>query len=265
MPALVAELVDCARPYLLLAVASQIEATAIRHALADATSGTETARPASGPTVGPSPWSIERIAPNVDLLVTGVGKVNAAAAVATMLNPGRHAGVLSLGIAGILPHNGAPPSIADVVVASAMRYPDEGLDTPDGYQSLSQMGFPHGPFDEGLGLTATPSWSRLLHERLTAELGAHADASPPRVHLGAIATVSTCSGTDALARQVASRTSAIAEGMEGAAACQVAAWHALNFAEVRVLSNTTGDRARQQWDMKRSLAMLGRVASAICL
>lgn len=265
MPALVAELVDCARPSLLLAVASQIEAAAIRHALADATSGTETARPESGPTVGPSPWSIERIAPNVDLLVTGVGKVNAAAAIATMLDPRRHAGVLSLGIAGILPHDGTPLSIADVVVASAMRYPDEGLDTPDGYCSLARMGFPHGPFDDGLGLTATPTWSRLLHERLTAILGDHADAPPPRVYLAPIATVSTCSGTDALAHQVVARTNAIAEGMEGAAACQVAAWHALNFAEVRVLSNTTGDRTRQQWDMKRSLAMLGRVAAAICV
>jgi futalosine hydrolase len=258
--ALVTDLVDNARPFLLLAVASHLEANAIRSAVGAPVPAQSPPRPL----VSDTPWSFERIAPNVDLLVTGVGKVNAAAAVATMLEHHRHAGVLSLGIAGILP-SAMPPAIGDVVVASSMRYSDEGLDTPDGYRSLSQMGFPHGPFDEGLGLAATPNWSRLLHDRLTALLGDQPAAPTPRVHLGPIATVSTCSGTDALAHQVASRTSALAEAMEGAAACQVAAWHALKFAEVRVLSNTTGDRARQQWDMKGSLAMLGRVAAAICL
>lgn len=255
--ALVTDLVDTARPFLLLAVASHLEAKAIRFAVG----APEPAQSPPRPHVSDTPWSFERIAPNVDLLVTGVGKVNAAAAVATMLEHHRHAGVLSLGIAGILP-SATPPAIGDVVIASAMRYSDEGLDTPDGYRSLSQMGFPHGPFDEGLGLAATPTWSRLLHDGLAAALQ-HTDATSPHVHLGPIATVSTCSGTDALAQQVASRTSAIAEAMEGAAACQVAAWHALKFAEVRVLSNTTGDRSRQQWDMPRSLAMLGRVASAL--
>lgn len=263
MPAIVTDLVDHARPILLLAVASHIEAKAIRSALAVSAPLDQTPQRASSSDDRACPWTLEPIFPNVDLLVSGVGKVNAAAAVAATIEPDRHVGVLSLGIAGILP-SATPPAIGDIVVASAMRYPDEGLDTPEGYRSLAQMGFPHGPFDEGMGLTATPTWSRLLHDRLTAALH-NIDATSPRVHLGPIATVSTCSGTDGLANQVASRTAAIAEAMEGAAACQVAAWHALRFAEVRVLSNTTGDRSRQQWNMKGSLAMLGRVAAAICL
>lgn len=259
MSTIVSSLVTSRRPVLLVAVASQLEARAIRDALDLAPSTAA----ASGPRVSDTPWILERVGPGVELVVTGVGKVNAAAAVASILEPRRHVGVLSLGIAGILPQADPLPRIGDVVVASAMRYPDEGLETPDGYRSLAQMGFPHGPFDAGLGLAATPDWASTLHQRLGAAMSAI--DSVCQVHLGPIATVSTCSGTDALAQQVCSRTDAIAEAMEGAAVCQVAAWRAMKFAEVRVLSNTTGNRASQQWDMKGALAMLGRVAAAVCL
>ena len=259
MSTIVSSLVTSARPVLLLAVASQLEARAIRERLGLDPSPAA----ASGPRVGDTPWILERVGPGVELVVTGVGKVNAAAAVASSLEPHRHVGVLSLGIAGILPQDGPRPVIGDVVVASAMRYPDEGLETPDGYRSLAQLGFPHGPFDGGLGFAATPDWAATLHQRLGAALARNDSAC--RVHLGPIATVSTCSGTDALAQQVYSRTEAIAEAMEGAAVCQVAAWRAMKFAEVRVLSNTTGNRASQQWDMKSALSVLGRVAAAVCL
>lgn len=247
-----------ARPRILLAVASQIEARAIRQTLGLAEPN------AIAPAVGDVPWSAEPLGGCVDMVVTGVGKVNAAAAVAATLAPA-HAGVISLGIAGILP--GAGLSLGDVVVASAMRYPDEGKLTTEGYLPLSRMGFAHGPFDEGFGLAATPAWATTLRDGLESRLCAGADratvAHAPRILRGAIATVSTCSATDALARQVVERTGAIAEGMEGAAACQVAAWHARAMGEVRVLSNTTG--SVQQWDMRGSLAMLGRVASALVL
>lgn len=250
-----------ARPNILLAVASNIEAERIRAGVG------APAPTAPRPQVGSSPWSIERLAPGVDMVVTGVGKVNAAAGVASTLNPS-HAGVISIGIAGILPAQSIEASICDVVVATAMRYPDEGKESPDGYQSLAAMGFAHGPFDEGFGLAATPQWTRILHSGLAlaaASMAQPGSKQAPKVHQGVIATVSTCSATDALARQVAQRTGAIAEGMEGAAACQVAAWHGLAFAEVRVLSNTTGDRNRQQWNMRDSLAVLGCVARAMCI
>lgn len=238
------------RPRVLLAVASNIEAAGVRNAL-----GVAAPQPLH-PQVGRIPWRIEALSPCIDMVVTGVGKVNAAAGVASTLHDA-HAGVISLGIGGILQRSGA--TIGDVVIASAMRYPDEGLETPDGYTPLAAMGFPHGPFDEGLGLIAPGDWVAAVRERLLATL-----AEPSvRVHVGPIATVSTCSGTDALAQQVARRTGAVAEAMEGAAACQVAAWHGVKFAEVRVLSNTTGDRLRQQWDIKRALETLARVAAAI--
>jgi futalosine hydrolase len=54
--------------------------------------------------------------------------------------------------------------------------------------------------------------------------------------------------------------------MEGAAVALAAVRLGLAFGELRVISNTTGDRARQQWDLKGALARLtdviGRLRAA---
>ena len=68
---------------------------------------------------------------------------------------------------------------------------------------------------------------------------------------------------DEAARQVVQRTGATAEGMEGAAVALVAVRHALAFAELRVISNTTGRRAGQVWKLPEALARLGALARQI--
>jgi futalosine hydrolase len=83
---------------------------------------------------------------------------------------------------------------------------------------------------------------------------------------GDIATVSTCSGTDELARAVAARTRACVEAMEGAAIAHALArlpGPRIPFCEIRVVSNTTGDRSKQQWDIRGSLVKLSDVAAAL--
>lgn len=188
---------------------------------------------------------------HVDVVVSGVGKANAAAAVARTLDPARHGLVLSVGIAGALPgrDGGAPPlTIGSVVCADRCVYADEGVQAPEGFTGCAAMGFALGPFDDD-GVQTLPG---LCH--LAAGHGAI---------VGAVATVSTCSGTDALAHAVAQRTGAIAEAMEGAAAAHVAARMGVAAGEVRAISNTTGDRARQRWDIRGALdslrAVLGRM------
>jgi futalosine hydrolase len=79
---------------------------------------------------------------------------------------------------------------------------------------------------------------------------------PGPLHRGVIATVATCSGTDALAVEVERRTGAIAEAMEGAAVVHAALRLGLPGGEVRVISNSTGDRAKQQWDIARAFAAM---------
>jgi nucleoside phosphorylase len=51
--------------------------------------------------------------------------------------------------------------------------------------------------------------------------------------------------------------------MEGAAVALVAVRHALAFAELRVISNTTGRRAGQVWKLPEALARLGALARQI--
>ena len=92
---------------------------------------------------------------------------------------------------------------------------------------------------------------------------------PLAAHEGVIATVSTCAGVDSLASAVVERTGAIVEAMEGAAvgvavrnasmACGMAG--GFLFGEYRVVSNTTGDRSWQEWDLEKAIGVLGERVS----
>jgi futalosine hydrolase len=183
-----------------------------------------------------------------DLVVTGVGKANAAAGLAATLNPTRHAAILNIGIGGTLP--GSDAGLGMLVVATASVYADEGLETSEGFVDCAALGFPLGPFS-GSAVPADPRLLELLR--------------PQTDRAGRIATVSTCSGTEALAAQVVARTGAMAEAMEGAAVAHVAARLGVPCAEVRAISNTTGDRVRQRWEIGPALAaitrLIGRLAA----
>lgn len=183
----------------------------------------------------------------IDLVWTGVGKSNAAGGVARVLDVDRHGGVLSAGIAGALPISGSHQSCSmlDVVCASESIFADEGVQTPDGFESCAQMGF--APFDHGTDSIAHDARTISLLDRV-------ADVQ------GKIATVSVCSGTDRGAGEVVDRTSAICEAMEGAAvglAARRIDSHILT-GELRVISNTTGDRGAQIWDLDGAMGMLGK-------
>src|ERR1043165_9677615 len=151
-----------------------------------------------------APWSPPREAGNFQIVLTGIGKANAAGVAGRYLDPSRHAAVLSVGIAGALPTSKL--ELRSVVAATSSVYADEGLETPTGFVDCAAMGFPLGPFP-GCAIPADPG--------LLARVRAVADVSGP------IATVSTCSGTDVLASRVEARTGALAEAMEGAAIGQV--------------------------------------------
>ncbi|MCC6660176.1 MAG: futalosine hydrolase [Phycisphaerales bacterium] len=225
---------------ILLAIATLMEARAVLAGL-----GVE------GHAIADRPWVLHPVGMGLDLVVTGVGKASAAGAVARVLDPRRHEGVLSIGVGGLLPGAAAGLGIGSVVLGTAAVFADEGSAEPGGFRTCAEMGFP--PLGGGPeGGMAIP-----LDEPFSASLGLTPDARGP------IATVSTCSGTDALAREVARRTGALVEGMEGAAVALVAARLGVAAAEVRVISNTTGDRHAQRWDIKAALACLREVAAAL--
>lgn len=235
---------------ILLAVAAPAEVRAIFAGIA------HTDEP--GPITGD--WSLRTLNERLDLVQTGIGKANAAGAVARVLDPTRHAAVISLGVAGSLPTpTHTPPAIGDIIIADACINADEGLRTPDEFVDCARMGFPLCPTTPGgmgAAIAASPALVQMLKPLVSV--------TPAGVtHLASVATVSTCSGTDAQAREIATRTGAAAEAMEGAAIAQVAHRLAVPFAEIRVISNTTGDRARQVWDLPKALRVLTSIAARL--
>ena len=179
-----------------------------------------------------------------ELIETGVGKAAAAAGVAVRLTRPVSA-VVSIGIGGALPHASLP--LLASVFAEWSVFGDEGVDAGDRFISLEKMSF--GLF--GPGGRALPDAGLASLLRSSCE------------HAAGVATVSSCSGTDAAAARIAARTGAGVECMEGAAVGLAAMRAGVPFAELRVISNTTGDRDRQVWDLEGSLERLSALATRV--
>lgn len=228
-------LTETVRGRTLLMVAAAIEAESVLRALGGDAS------------LGDQEWRRVAINDRFDVVVSGVGKSAAAGATARFLDAGRHEAVISLGVAGALPGLGL--SIGDVVVADRAVFADEGFLTPEGFTDIASAGFPPGP-EGGMGVACDDGMVRAL-----STLGA----------VGGVATVSTCSGTDALAAEIERRTGAIAEAMEGGAVGVTAQrlGAGTRFSELRVISNTTGDRDRQEWDLRGALGRLGEMVERL--
>jgi futalosine hydrolase len=192
-------------------------------------------------------WKLLALSPEVDLVISGVGKANAAGAAARLVSS-EHGCVLNLGIGGVLP--GSAAQVGEHVLGTSSVFADEGVPCPDGrFLSCAALGFGLHPSDGTDGF----AMSEAIARRLQGVSG----------HRGVIATVSECSGTDARAAAIVARTGAIAEGMEGAAVGLVAARLGVAWGEIRVVSNTTGDRERQQWRMKEASELLGPLAQEV--
>lgn len=212
---------------ILLAIASDTEAQGLRGRFPGFEAGV--------------PWKPVPLTPEVDLVVTGVGKANAAGAVSHAIANASYAGVISAGIAGALP--GCELGLGDPAVIRHAVLADEGVQAETVFIDLVELGFP--PVAGSGRLLGS---STHLRERL-ASVGPACD----------VATVSTCSGTDQGAARIASRTGAWLEDMETAAIAIVCLRLGLPWCGVRVVSNTTGDRSKQVWAIPRAIDSLGDV------
>ena len=200
-------------------------------------------------------WSPVTVGEGVEIMRLGVGPAPAGAGTARCLDHTRHGAVLSLGVAGATwAHEDSSSDsvpIARSMLATRSEFVDLGLRKPDGFESVAEMGFGTTEFGDVFRPDAA------LREAI----------EPVVDVLGPIATVSTCSGTDALARFVRGRLKgeAGAEAMEGASVGLVAALTGpgVPFAEVRVISNTTGDRDGQVWELARAFEALERVGGRV--
>jgi len=192
-------------------------------------------------------WKRLMLAPDVDMAISGVGKANAAGAASRLIS-NEHGCVLNLGIGGVLP--GSAAQVGERVLGTVSVFADEGVPCPDGrFLSCAALGFGLHPSDG----TDRFAMSEVVARRLDGMTG----------HRGVIATVSECSGTDERAAMIVARTGAMVEGMEGAAVGLVAARLGVAWGEVRVLSNTTGDRERQHWRIREATESLGTLAREV--
>lgn len=198
-------------------------------------------------------WPLVHVNGGVWATVSGVGRANAAAATALALARERFAAVINVGIAGSLPGSGL--TIGQCVVATECVFFEEGMATSEagGWRGMEALGF-------------SLRGGRIGREQSTANHNAiPTDAALGKTLLeicgrgaagGTIATVACCSGTDAAAAEVVRRTGAMAEAMEGAAVALAATRMGVPVAEVRIISNTCGERAKQKWDLSTAFARL---------
>jgi futalosine hydrolase len=193
-------------------------------------------------------WPIVRLSDRSALTTTGIGRASAAAATACAIASTTFDRVINIGVAGALPGSGLGPG--EVIIADESVFYEEGIELPDGWRDVQNLGFPLGrnPWAQG---------NVIIADSTCVQAAAHSIGKPHRI--GRIATIATCSGTDEAARLVVRRTRALAEAMEGAAVLSTSLAMGVPAVEIRVISNTCGDRPAQQWDFKKAAAHVSEI------
>jgi futalosine hydrolase len=175
----------------------------------------------------------------------GVGKTSAAFELGAALAAERFDLVVAVGVCGL--HRAATTKleVGSVAIVLSERFADEGVATSSGFLELDAL---------GLGATsAMPADAAWLVEA----------AGYVAVPLLPSATVSTCSGTDALAAERWRRTRAPLETMEGAAIAFVCERMGVPWIGVRAISNFTGERKDAGWNLELAVTRLGEAVAPL--
>jgi futalosine hydrolase len=180
-------------------------------------------------------WWVDR--PNVDVLVSGVGPVEAAIAIAAALSSKRYDLVVDAGIAGAF--DGAA-SLGDGVVVANDRF------------ELA--------LEDGRPLALPPGSSIADHAESDASLVAALHGRGFTAVRGV--TVSRVTSTEATARRLGA-TGAQVESMEGFAVLRACASFDTPAVQIRGISNRVGDRERSSWNFQAGLDGLARIATVL--
>jgi futalosine hydrolase len=224
------------KPTLILAATPQ-EIVLLEHALGTSTRRKTVALEYTEGTLGNQP---------VVICAGGIGKINAAAATAILIERCQPHLVINTGCAGAYLASGL--SVGDLAVASDECLGDEGVLTPEGWQDLRYMALPtviHGNrlYHNGIPLSRHPAEKAMQL----------ADYCGVRLVRGRFITVSTCSGTRQRGDELVRRFHGICENMEGAAIAQVCLRCGIDCLEIRGISNLVDTRDMSTWDMPRAV------------
>ncbi|HET6276606.1 MAG TPA: hypothetical protein VFE16_11815 [Candidatus Cybelea sp.] len=174
----------------------------------------------------------------VELLVTGVGPVEASCALAAALARRRYDLVVNAGIAGVL--NGAAEVGDGVVVAD------------DTMELTQESGAPLA-LPDGVELVETARSDGAL----VAALRARGFAALRGI------TVAQVTSSERTAHRLAHGRGAQVESMEGFAVLRAAERAGVPAVEVRGISNRCGDRAASGWDFAAGVAGLQRIVETL--
>jgi len=182
--------------------------------------------------------------PDVEIMITGVGMVAAAARTSGALARARYDLALNLGICGSFDRALSPGTVVHVV-SDAM--PELGAEDGEAFLSIDELGLLRGeapPFSNG----------RLVN--------AAVPANPVLTCLPAVhgITVNTVHGNERSIAETVRRLAPQVESMEGAGFMYACLIQAVSFAQVRAVSNMVERRNRSAWRIDEAIASLCRVA-----
>lgn len=176
----------------------------------------------------------------------GIGKVNAAAAAAVMIDRYQPQLVINTGCAGA--YLGSGLVVGNLVVASEEVLADDGVVVAAGWKDLRHMNLPSVE-QGGVSYHNLLPLSRHASEK-AMQLADYCGVFLTR---GRFATVSTCSGTRQHGAELSGRWNALAENMEGAAVAQVCLRCGVDCLEIRGISNQVEERDLKKWDIPRAV------------
>jgi futalosine hydrolase len=176
----------------------------------------------------------------------GIGKINAAAATAVLIERFQPRMVINTGCAGAYLASGMV--VGELAVASEEFLGDEGVITSEGWQDLHFMGIPTLIQRNRLHHNAIPLSKHPAEKAI--QLADHVGVKLVR---GRFITVSTCSGTRQRGEEIARKFHGICENMEGAAVAQTSLRYGIDCLEIRGVSNLVDERDMKSWDIPRAV------------
>ncbi|HEY3926602.1 MAG TPA: futalosine hydrolase [Acidothermaceae bacterium] len=196
--------------------------------------------------------TVDTAAGSVHVFDGGPGPVAAALSTAALLAAWpAYDLVISAGIAGGFRGRA---EIGDIVLADQVIAADQGVLTDEGFSTLRDLGLPG---EDGYAVGNLEHRARLA-------------SGPYRLIAGDILTLSSMTGTDARASELAARyPRAVAEAMEAYGVIEAArrsrerAGHDIPFAEIRAISNIIGRRDRSTWNIPLAFGALADAMSTL--
>ena len=173
---------------------------------------------------------------------TGIGKINAAITVTSLLERFVPELLINTGCGGAYPGSGLV--VGDLALATIEVLGDEGVLTLEGWRSLDLIRIP------SVELRGERYFNHFPLTRWASDKALHvAETTGVALHPGAFVTVSTASGTLERGRELQGRFGGICENMEGGAVAQVALRYGVDAMEVRGISNLVEDRDLSRWNI----------------